>query len=390
MMNEDIRVKVFDKKKILRNYLINSGAILAVLIILSLLGRENPSDLRNLIILASINIIAAVSLNMMCGSLGELVLGHAGFMLTGAYAAGIFTKAWQVSDKLMVRFVMQPAGYLQIILAVLIAGLVAALLAFIISIPFLRLKGDYLAIVTLGFTLIMVTVAVNMPMSPESGWYTSGAQGLIGVQNILEINAFMAVAIMILSVTIILLFMLSRHGRAILAIREDYIAAEASGIKVNKYKVITFVISAFFAGVAGGVYAFYNNVAPTKFSFEKSIEILVMVVLGGIGSYTGSILSAFALTALPILLLDFSRYQKLVYAIILLVVMLIKPTGLFGTKEFTWKALKESPKKFYAWLKALPKNISNGFKNLLSKIKHIFKKPSNEVVESGGNKDERK
>ncbi|MGI6710398.1 MAG: branched-chain amino acid ABC transporter permease [Bacilli bacterium] len=390
MMNEDIRVKVFDKKKILKNYLINSGAILAVLIILSLLGRENPSDLRNLIILASINILAAVSLNMMCGSLGELVLGHAGFMLTGAYAAGIFTKAWQVSDKLMVRFVMQPAGYLQIILAVLIAGLVAALLAFIISIPFLRLKGDYLAIVTLGFTLIMVTVAVNMPMSPESGWYTSGAQGLIGVQNILEINAFMAVAIMILSVTIILLFMLSRHGRAILAIREDYIAAEASGIKVNKYKVITFVISAFFAGVAGGVYAFYNNVAPTKFSFEKSIEILVMVVLGGIGSYTGSILSAFALTALPILLLDFSRYQKLVYAIILLVVMLIKPTGLFGTKEFTWKALKEAPKKFYAWLKALPKNISNGFKNLGQKIKYIFKKPSNEVVESGGNKDERK
>lgn len=390
MMNENIQnVKVSNRKRILKKYLINSSVVLGVLILLSILGNENPSALRNLIILASINIIAAVSLNLMSGSLGELVLGHAGFMLTGAYAAGIFTKAWQVSDQLMIRFVMQPAGYLQVLLAVIVAGLVAALLGFLISIPFLRLKGDYLAIVTLGFTLIMVTVAINMPMSPDSGWYTSGAQGLLGVQNLLEINAFMAVALMIICVTVIILFITSRHGRAILAIREDYIAAEASGIKVSKYKVVTFVISAFFAGVAGGIYAFYNNIAPASFSFEKSIEILVMVVLGGLGSYTGSILSAFALTALPIMLLDFSKYQKLVYAIILLIVMLVKPTGLFGTKEFSWKALKESPKSFMDWLKALPKNVSTGFKNLSKKVKNAFKKRS-KVVVKGGNADVKK
>ena len=197
----------------------------------------------------------------------------------------------------------------------------------IIGVPALRLKGDYLAILTLGFGEIIRVLILATP-------FTGGAAGLSGIPLLTTFTYVFIVAI--LTVAVIFAFIHSRHGRAVIAIREDEIAAEAAGIHTTYYKLLAFVLAAFFAGIAGGLYAHHIGVLdPSKFDFNYSVEILIMVVLGGMGSITGSVVAAIVLTLLPELLRGFSEYRMLIYSIILICVMLFKPSGLLGQHEFS-------------------------------------------------------
>ena len=292
--------------------------VLLVLIDSGTLNRYNTTIITNL----CINVILAVSLNLVTGILGQLVLGHAGFMLAGAYAAALFTK--NIGLPLSISL---PIG-------LVLGGLLAAVFGVVIGIPALRLRGDYLAIITLGFGEIIRVVSINLKI-------TNGAMGLGGIGSLqsrdnpagMFIYAFIIAALLIfLSFT----FGRSRHGRAVISIREDEIASESMGINTTYYKLFAFVLAAFFAGVAGGLAAHQTGmIDPSKYDFNRSVEILIMVVLGGMGSITGSVISASVLTLLPEMLRDFNQYRMLVYSVILILVMLFKPTGLLGRYEIS-------------------------------------------------------
>lgn len=275
-----------------------------------------------------IYIILAVSLNVATGYLGQLPLGHAGFMAVGAYASAIF----------MTRLGLRGQGAFAV--AAVLGGLAAALAGFLIGIPALRLKGDYLAIITLGFGEIIRVILTNL--DDVLGFsFTGGAGGLLGIPKTTNfLNTFLWVGI---TCFLIHTLMKSRHGRAIYAIRENEIAAEASGIPVTAYKTFAFVVSAFFAGVAGALYSGYLVILkPDNFKFMTSIEILVMVVLGGMGSMLGSVVSAAVLTALPEALRVFSDWRMIAYALLLILVMIFKPSGLMGQYDFSMKRSLEA------------------------------------------------
>lgn len=282
-----------------------------------------------------IYIIMAVSLNIATGYLGQLPLGHAGFMSVGGYSCAIFIMRMMPVFGLTALDMAKggPAVIVLFVLGLVFGGLVAALCGIIIGIPALRLKGDYLAIITLGFAEIIRVVMQNI--DGVLGFeLTGGAKGLTGIPSYTTfLRTFVVVAV---SLFLIHTMMKSRHGRAILAIRDNEIAAETSGVNTTYYKTLAFVVSAFFAGVGGGLYAGCIGVmAPAKFGFMKSIEILVMVVLGGMGSMLGSVLSATVLTILPEALRAFSDYRMLVYAVVLILVMIFRPQGLLGTYDFS-------------------------------------------------------
>lgn len=291
--------------------------VLALYVVLSVLISTNVINpyYSGILTMVCINVILAVSLNLATGFLGQLVLGHAGFMSVGAYAAALFTMY---------------SGLPQVIsfpIALLVGGLVAVVFGVIIGVPALRLKGDYLAILTLGFGEIIRVLILAVP-------FTGGAAGLSGIPLLTTFTYVFILAI--LTVGIIFAFIHSRHGRAVIAIREDEIAAEAAGINTTYYKLLAFVMAAFFAGVAGGLYAHHIGVLdPGKFNFNYSVEILIMVVLGGMGSITGSVIAAVVLTLLPEALRGFSEYRMLIYSVILICVMLFKPSGLLGQYEFS-------------------------------------------------------
>lgn len=275
-----------------------------------------------------IYIILAVSLNVATGYLGQLPLGHAGFMAVGAYASAIF----------MTRLGLRGQGAFAV--AAVLGGLAAALAGFLIGIPALRLKGDYLAIITLGFGEIIRVILTNL--DDVLGFsFTGGAGGLLGIPKTTNfLNTFLWVGI---TCFLIHTLMKSRHGRAIYAIRENEIAAEASGIPVTAYKTFAFVVSAFFTGVAGALYSGYLGILkPDNFKFMTSIEILVMVVLGGMGSMLGSVVSAAVLTALPEALRVFSDWRMIAYALLLILVMIFKPSGLMGQYDFSMKRSLEA------------------------------------------------
>lgn len=294
-------------KKINKTIIINIAAALvvyAVVMILTqggILGRQAMS----IIIPCCVNVILAVSLCLLVGFLGELTLGHAGFMSIGAYAGALTTNALELPP------------ILELIIALVVGGVIAALFSLIIGLPVLRLKGDYLAIVTLGFGEIIKSVINSLG-------FTGGAKGLTGISAYSNYKNFTFVYIIVLlTIVVIANLVRSRHGRAICAVRDNYIAAEAVGIKVSKFKTMAFVISGFFAGVAGVFYA--HNVGilkPVNFDYNKSIEILVMVVLGGMGNIKGAIVAAVILTALPEVLRGASEYRMLLYAIVLIAMML--------------------------------------------------------------------
>ncbi len=304
-------------KKVLVSYIVNVLAMVLVYAAVASLisGGFISKYISGILILVCINIVLAVSLNVTTGCLGQIALGHAGFMSVGAYTAAIFTISGVMPGM---------SGYF---VGLLLGGAMAAIIGIVIGIPALRLRGDYLAIITLAFGEIIRVIIENMEV-------TGGAQGLRGVPIMSSFGVVYAV--MAVSITVMYLLMRSRHGRAILAIREDDIASDAAGINNTYYRTLAFTTSAFFAGVAGGMYAHYIGILGAKsFGFVRSIEILVIVVLGGLGSFTGSIISAVVLTILPEALRQFASYRMLVYALALILMMIFRPKGLLGTKEFS-------------------------------------------------------
>ena len=305
-------------------------ALLAIFVLVSSLvvGSDLVSDYYTKIMLSmGINVILAVSLNVTTGYLGQLPLGHAGFMAVGAYTGGILLKAMESKS---------PSAALGALLA---AGVVAAIFGIIIGIPALRLKGDYLAIITLGFGEIIRVVLTNID-SVLGFKLTYGASGL---KRIPKISTFTLVLLcVIVTCTVIHMVMKSRHGRAILAIRDNEIAAESCGVPVTYYKVFAFSLSAFFAGIAGCLYGGYiGSLQPGSFGFMRSIEILVMVVLGGRGSMLGSILAACVLTVLPEAMRGFEDLRMVMYSLVLIVMMLFRPEGLLGSYDFSLSRLIE-------------------------------------------------
>ncbi len=290
-----------------------------------------------ILITVGINIILAVSLNITVGYLGQLPLGHAGFMAVGAYTGGIFLRAGSASDLVKAGDTVALIPY--IVVALVLSAIMAGVFGLIIGIPALRLKGDYLAIITLGFCEIIRVVFNNID-SVIGFDLTNGSAGLLRIPKISSLSlTFICVA---LTCLIIHMIMKSRHGRAILAIRENEIAAESCGVPTTRYKVMAFVLSAALAGVAGCLYAGYlGSIYPSTFDFMKSIEILVMVVLGGMGSMLGSVLSASVLTILPELLRAVSDYRMVAYALLLVIMMIFRPKGLMGTYDFSMSRILE-------------------------------------------------
>lgn len=314
-------------------YLINLVLILALWFVLYTLIQNGTitNYWSGILITVGINIILATSLNVATGYLGQLPLGHAGFMAVGAYAGGIFMKVVPVQE--LLKSGNTGAAIPYILLALLISAVVAGIFGILIGIPALRLRGDYLAIITLGFGEIIRVILTNID-SVIGKDFTYGAAGL---KRIPKYSSFTLVFIcVVVSCYIIHTIMKSRHGRAILSIREDEIASESVGVQTTYYKTFAFVVSAMMAGIAGCLYAGYiGSLYPSTFKFMKSIEILVMVVLGGMGSMLGSILSATVLTILPELLRSFSDYRMVVYSLALVVMMIFRPKGLLGSYDFS-------------------------------------------------------
>ncbi len=320
-------------------YLINLGLLVALWLVLTTLTGTGAitNYWSGILVTVGINIILAISLNMATGYLGQLPLGHAGFMAVGAYSSAIFLKVTPAGDLLKAGNTAACLPY--IIAALLIAGVTAGIFGLIIGIPALRLKGDYLAIITLGFGEIIRVVLTNID-SVLGFKFTYGAAGL---KRIPKISSFTLVFIcVVITCMVIHMVMKSRHGRAILSIRENEIAAESCGVNVTYYKVMAFVMSAFFSGIAGCLYGGYlGSLYPSTFKFMKSIEILVMVVLGGMGSMFGSILSASVLTILPELLRSVADYRMVAYSLLLVVMMIFRPKGLMGTYDFSMSRILE-------------------------------------------------
>ena len=324
-------------------YLINAILVVVFLVVGELMidGGVVSRYQTGVIEQIGIYIILAVSLNIATGYLGQLPLGHAGFMSVGGYSCAIFIMRMMDVVGVTTRDFANatPAAMGLFVLGIIFGGFCAAICGLIIGVPALRLKGDYLAIITLGFAEIIRVVMQNID-GVLGFTLTGGAKGLTGIPSYTNfLNTFIVVAI---SLFLIHTMMKSRHGRAILSIRDNEIAAESCGVNTTYYKTLAFVASAFFAGVAGGLYAGCIGVmAPAKFGFMKSIEILVMVVLGGMGSMLGSVISATVLTILPEALRAVSDYRMVVYAVVLILVMIFRPEGLLGDYDFSMSRVIE-------------------------------------------------
>ncbi len=264
-----------------------------------------------------INIVLAVSLNLITGFTGQFSLGHAGFMAIGAYATALVTMRF---DSIV--------GFIG---GLLLGGIIAALVGFLIGLPTLRLRGDYIAIATLGMAEIIRILLQNFE-------FTNGAAGLSPVPQYMDWTWFFILTVG--SVMLISNFIRSRQGRDAIAVREDEIAAESIGVNTTRSKVLAFTIGAFFAGIAGGMYASYFYVIkPEQFGFLKSIDILVIVVLGGLGSLSGSVIAAFLLAIISTLLQPFPGVRMILYALLLIVIMIFRPQGLLGNRELSLRLL---------------------------------------------------
>jgi len=288
-----------------------------------LLGHVNPYYLQ-IIVNIGIGIILALGLNVITGLTGQLSLGHAAFMSIGAFTSALLT----------IKLGM-PFG-----LNLLLTGFITAAVAAVIGLPILRLTGDYLAICTLGFAEIVKVVFLNLDITNKAlGLTVPSANTTIPMPVVVWITVILA----IICVTFI---HNSRFGRALMAVRGDEIAAEAMGINVTLYKVQSFALGAFLAGVGGGLYAhFMGYINPSDFGFLKSVDILSMIVLGGLGSITGSVLGAGILSAAPEFLRFMASYRMLVYGGLLVCMMIFRPNGLMGTVSFTNLVLRALGRK---------------------------------------------
>lgn len=296
-------------------YLVLTYAVVQVLISTGIITYY----LQDILTTICINIILAVSLNLITGFTGQFSLGHAGFMSIGAYVCAIIT--------------LRMSTTFGFIIGAIAGAVAAALVGCMVGLPTLRLKGDYLAIATLGMSEIIRIIAVNLEI-------TNGAAGLSSIPQFVNwvwLFVFTAGTILIISN-----FIRSSHGRACISVREDEIAAEAMGINSTRYKVIAFTMGAFFAGIAGALYASYFYVIkPDTFGFQKSIDVLIIVVFGGMGSLSGSVISAFVLALINTLLQSLAEVRMILYAVILVVIMIFRPQGLMGSKELSVSTLSK-------------------------------------------------
>lgn len=293
------------------------GVILTYVIIYGLTKTKViNSYYAGIINLALINIMLAVSLNLIVGFTGQLCLGHAGFMSIGAYLSAILTQKAE----------------LPFMVSIFIGAIIACIIAALIGYPTLRLTGDYFAITTLAFCEIIRIVIMNID-------FIGGARGLTGIPK--KTNFTIAFILAVITIVIIYNIIHSSQGRAMLSVRENEIAAESMGINAFKYKIMAFVIGAFFAGLAGGLYAHYMGyIQPTAFDFNKSIDYLTFVVFGGMGSLSGSVIATIILTFLPELLRGFQNFRMILYPLALIILMIFRPQGLLGDKEITFKIFK--------------------------------------------------
>ncbi len=290
--------------------LILTFGIIQLLISLDIINVYLQSTLATI----CINIILAVSLNLITGFTGQFSLGHAGFMSIGAYVCALIT----LNNRTLPGF----------ILGVFAGAVMAAIVGFLVGLPTLRLRGDYLAIATLGMAEIIRIVFTNLDS------ITNGPAGLQDIPQFTNwpwLFLYTAGTIIIISN-----FINSSHGRACISIREDEIASEAMGVNSTRYKVTAFTIGAFFAGIAGALYAStFNFINPKIFGFSRSINILVIVVLGGLGSISGSVIAAIVLEIINTYLQAFANIQMILYSLLLIVIMIFRPQGLMGSKEIS-------------------------------------------------------
>jgi branched-chain amino acid transport system permease protein len=283
--------------------------------------------LLQVLCLAGINITLAVSLNLINGFTGQFSIGHAGFMAIGAYASAFFTVT--VGERLRAMLGFLPAFAQEsavLLLALSVGALFAAVAGFFVGVPSLRLRGDYLAIVTLGFGEIIRVVI-------ESFDAVGGARGYSGIPKLA--NFFWIYLFAALSILVVYRIVHSSFGRTLVAIREDEIAAEAMGVHTTRAKVISFVVSSAMAGIAGGLFAHYlMYVHPKSFTFLRSFEIIIMIVIGGLGSISGSVLGAVLFISLTEGLRQFAQYRMVLFSFLLIVLMIVRPQGILGHKEF--------------------------------------------------------
>lgn len=346
------------KNKKLKSNIITYGIVIAAFILVQILESTGnlSSLLKGLLVPLCVYVILAVSLNLVVGISGELSLGHAGFMCVGAFASAFFSKATATTIA---------SNGIRFFIAILIGAVVAGIFGILIGIPVLRLRGDYLAIVTLAFGEIIKNVInvfyvgidshgvhfsmrdqFSLGMEPDGTVILNGPQGITGVP---KCSTFLIGVILILITLFIVLNLIdSRDGRAIMSIRDNRIAAESIGINITKYKLMAFTVSAALAGVAGALYS--HNLATlqaSKFNFNTSILALVFVVLGGIGNIRGSIIAAVVLTALPELLRGLADYRMLIYSIVLIAMMLFNwaPKALEWRERYLGRFFKKSVKE---------------------------------------------
>jgi len=283
---------------------------------------------NRILVIMGINIIMAVSLNIINGHAGQFSLGHAGFMAIGAYFSAYLT-----FYHFAPRLDKMPAGTQQwlmqnvfLIIAVFCGGLLAAFAGYLVGLPSLRLRGDYLAIVTLGFGEIIRVWILNIDA-------VGGARGYSGIPKLA--NFFWIYLFAAITIVVVYRVVHSSFGRTLIAIREDEIAAEAMGVNTTRSKVISFVVSSAMAGVAGGLFGHYlMYINTSSFTFLKSIEIIIMIVIGGLGSITGSVLGAVLFIGLTEGLREFSQYRMVLFSLLLVIIMIVRPQGILGHREF--------------------------------------------------------
>lgn len=350
-------LKKISLNKTTKSNFITYGIVIAAYLIMEafLAGGMVSSLLKGQLVPICVYVVMAISLNLTVGVLGELSLGHAGFMSVGAFSGAVVSIMLQS---------LVPNAVLRLVLSLLIGAVMAAIVGVLVGIPVLRLNGDYLAIVTLAFGEIIKSLITNMYLGMDGeGLHFSmiekkfelledgkmlinGPRGLSGMQTI----ASFTVGVVLILVCLMIIFHLvnSKSGRAIMALRDNRIAAESVGINVTKYKLMGFVISAAMAGAAGALFASnYSVLLASKFDFNTSILVLVFVVLGGLGNMRGSVIAAALLTVLPELLRQFSDYRMLAYAIVLIAIMLItnNPALADKLKQVKIKMYKSSADK---------------------------------------------
>jgi len=313
--------------------LIIALAVLAVLYGLNFVfaGRMISPYFSRILMLSGISITLAVSLNLINGFTGQFSIGHAGFMAVGAYSSAYFSVNYGI--RLAAALGDGTLGWIVALAAATLVGATCAAVAgLVVGVPSLRLKGDYLAIVTLGFGQIIVVFLNNIEA-------IGGARGYSGIPIVKSF--FWIFLIAILTIVIVYNIVHSAFGRALISIREDEIAAEAMGVNTTRYKVMAFVISSALAGAGGVLFAHFDGyLNPKSFEFLKSFEILIMIILGGLGSIVGSVLGAILLTVLPEALRGFAQYRMVIYSLLLIILMITRPQGLLGKSDVfkKWRA----------------------------------------------------